>query len=121
MRAGEFTRIYDPSVGEPERWYINDHTFLRDRSGTWHLYGITHREPAAPKDETFLAHATAPRLHGPWTKQPSPLAVDASLHESVLWAPHAIAHDHNAHLDFTGRGSRFNAVMHGILEQGLQQ
>lgn len=92
VHAGEFRRIYDPSIDEPERWYINDHTFLRDCTGLWHLYGITHREPAAPKDETFLAHATAPTLLGPWTKQPVALSVDATQLESVLWAPHAIAH-----------------------------
>jgi hypothetical protein len=27
--VGEFERIYDPSVGENEAWYINDHTHLR--------------------------------------------------------------------------------------------
>ena len=25
VKAGEFRRIYDPSVGESEEWYINDH------------------------------------------------------------------------------------------------
>ena len=70
VEAGEFTRVYDPSVGEAERWYINDHTFFRDRDGTWHLIGITHAEPMSPHDEKHLAHATAPSLHGPWTKQP---------------------------------------------------
>src|SRR4051812_8092474 len=60
--AGAFERIYDPSVGEDERWYINDHTFVRDDGGTWHLIGITHAEPAAPRDELHLAHATAPSL-----------------------------------------------------------
>ncbi len=93
VEAGEFERIYDPSVGERERWYINDHTFVRDAAGTWHLIGITHAEPAAAHDERHLAHATAPALHGPWTKRPPALSVDPSLQESVLWAPHVIAHD----------------------------
>jgi len=92
VHAGDFTRIYDPSVGRRERWYINDHTFVRDTSGTWHLFGITHAEPAAPKDETFLAHASAPTLHGPWTRHPSALAIEPAQHESVLWAPHVIVH-----------------------------
>jgi beta-fructofuranosidase len=30
VTAGEFRRIYDPSEGEAERWYINDHAFVRD-------------------------------------------------------------------------------------------
>jgi beta-fructofuranosidase len=90
--AGPFEQIYDPSVGEDEPWYINDHTFIRDRDGTWHLIGITHAEPLAPKDELHLAHATAPDLHGPWTKQPFALSTDPSVGEAHLWAPHVIDH-----------------------------
>ena len=93
VEAGEFTRVYDASAGESERWYINDHTFFRDRGGTWHLIGITHAEPAAPHDEKHLAHATAPSLHGPWTKRDFALSVEPALGESLLWAPHVITHD----------------------------
>ena len=60
IRAGDFELVYDPSVGEAEPWYINDHTFVRDHTGTWHLIGITHAEPWRPFDEMHLAHATAP-------------------------------------------------------------
>ncbi len=42
LSVGEFERIYDPSFGEPEKWYVNDHTIARDQHGTWHLIGITH-------------------------------------------------------------------------------
>jgi beta-fructofuranosidase len=93
VRTGEFTRVYDPSAGERERWYVNDHTFVRDGAGTWHLFGITHAEPAAPFDEHHLAHATAPALHGPWTKHPFALSVDRTHDESVLWAPHVVQHE----------------------------
>jgi arabinan endo-1,5-alpha-L-arabinosidase len=93
MWAGEYQRIYDPSVGEAERWYVNDHTFVRDHTGTWHLIGITHAEPFAPHDEKHLAHATAPDLHGPWTKQPFALSTDPDAGETHLWAPHVVAHD----------------------------
>ena len=93
VRAGAFERIYDPSGGESERWYVDDHTFVRDGTGTWHLFGITHAEPAQPHDEKHLAHATAPALHGPWTKQPFALSADSALQESVLWAPHVLSHD----------------------------
>ena len=92
VTAGEFRRIYDPSEGEAERWYINDHAFVRDRAGTWHLIGITHPEPANPHDEKHLAHATAPSLHGPWTRQPFALSADAAWGETQLWAPHVIEH-----------------------------
>ena len=65
---------------------------MSDRAGTWHLFGITHAEPMAPHDEKQLAHATAPALRGPWTRQLPALEVDPALEESVLWAPHVIAH-----------------------------
>jgi beta-fructofuranosidase len=93
IECGEFEPIYDPSVGEDERWYINDHTFIRDRAGLWHLIGITHAEPAQPFEEKHLAHATASSLHGPWTKQPYALSYDPDRGEKHLWAPHVIAHD----------------------------
>ena len=93
LRAGPFVRIYDPSPHAGDRWYINDHTIVRDRTGLWHLFGITHAEPASPHDEKHLAHATAPDLHGPWTTQPYALSADPERLESVLWAPHVIEHD----------------------------
>jgi beta-fructofuranosidase len=93
ISAGDFERIYDPSVGEVEAWYINDHTIFRDAEGTWHLIGITHAEPMAPFDELHLAHATAPALRGPWTKQPFALSTDPAWGETHLWAPHVVHHD----------------------------
>jgi arabinan endo-1,5-alpha-L-arabinosidase len=91
--AGEYQRTYDPSVGETERWYINDHTIFRALDGTWHLIGITHAEPMNPFDELHLAHATAPTLHGPWTKHAFALSTDPAWQESHLWAPHVIEHE----------------------------
>jgi beta-fructofuranosidase len=91
--VGGFDKIYDPSIGEKERWYINDHTFIRAENGQWHLFGITHREPANAQQEKFLAHATAPDLTGPWTKQASVLHVDEKRNETVVWAPYVLRHD----------------------------
>ncbi|HVV35459.1 MAG TPA: family 43 glycosylhydrolase [Acidimicrobiales bacterium] len=93
MVAGEWTHIYDPSVGETEQWYVNDHTVFRDRSGTWHLIGITHAEPFKPFEEVDLCHASAPSLLGPWTKHPPVLTADPALGEKHLWAPHVIDHE----------------------------
>lgn len=53
-------------------------------AGTWHLIGITHAEPFAPKDEKHLCHATAPSLRGPWENQPFALSTDESLGETHL-------------------------------------
>ena len=91
--ARDWIHIYDPSIGENEPWYVNDHTFYRDNQGTWHLIGITHAEPFMPFDEKHLAHATAPALSGPWTKQPFVLSADEARGETHLWAPHVITHD----------------------------
>lgn len=91
--TGEWTHIYDPSVGEDERWYVNDHTFIRDHTGLWHLIGITRQEPFKPFEEVDLCHATAPALLGPWTKHPPAMTADPSAGEAHLWAPHVIAHD----------------------------
>ncbi|MFG1796113.1 glycosyl hydrolase family 32 [Nocardia sp. NPDC049149] len=95
VSAGAFNRIYDPGDGESEPWYINDHTLIRDHDGLWHLFGITHPEPADPFNEVDFAHATAPTLAGPWTKHPPALTVDPDYYdETHLWAPYIVeAHD----------------------------
>lgn len=93
FRVGAFKKIYDPSVGEHEQWYINDHTFIGAEDGQWHLFGITHREPANPSHERYLAHATAPDLMGPWTKQAPVMFANNKYHERVVWAPYVLRHD----------------------------
>ena len=93
VTAGEFQKIYDPSAGEAEPWYVNDHCFVRAEDGLWHLFGITHPEPANPLDEKFLAHATAPDPFGPWQKQCAVLPADAALGETHVWAPHVLRHE----------------------------
>lgn len=102
--AGEFVNIYDPSVGEPVPWYINDHTIVQGPDGTWHMFGITHAEPAEPLDEKHLAHATAPTLQGPWTKQPFALDADPFYGETHLWAPHVIEVDGLFYMFYAGGG-----------------
>lgn len=93
VTAGAFVNVYDPSTGEDERWYYNDHTLVRDRAtGTWHVYAITHAEPANPLDEKNFGHATAPSPQGPWTKQPFALSADLGAGEHHIWAPHVIFH-----------------------------
>lgn len=103
-QAGTFELIYDPSVGEPQPWYINDHCFTRDANGMWHLFGITHPEPAAPEDEHLFAHATASTLHGPWTKHPPALEVDPHYGETHLWAPHVVEVEGLHYMFYAGGG-----------------
>jgi hypothetical protein len=91
VAAGQFAKVYDPSVGETGPWYYNDHTLVQDRAtGTWHVYAITHAEPANPLDEKSFGHATAPTPNGPWTKQPPALVADPAAGESHIWAPYVM-------------------------------
>lgn len=88
--VGEFTHVFDQSVGEKEGWYINDHCFIKGDDG-WHVFGITHAKPANPMDERNFAHGTSPELmQAPWKKQPFALTWDPKLGENHLWAPHVI-------------------------------
>lgn len=103
--VGEFERIYDPSVGEEGPWYYNDHTFVRGPDGLWHVFAISHAEPANPDDERSLGHATSPSLTGAtWSKQPTPLVVDESLGERVLWAPYVLEHDGTYYMFYCAGG-----------------
>lgn len=88
--VGKFEHIYDQSVGEEKTWYVNDHCLIRGKDG-WHLYGITHPQPANPMMERNFAHGTSPSLlQRPWKKQPFALTFDQKLGENHLWAPHVI-------------------------------
>src|ERR1700722_7171117 len=62
---GGFQHVFDPSAGEKEALYLNDHCFIQASDGTWHLFGITHQEPANPDHESFFLHATAKDVKGP--------------------------------------------------------
>jgi hypothetical protein len=89
--AGSYVRVYDPSVGETQTWYYNDHTLIQDQAtGQWHVFAITHAEPANPTDERNFGHATAPSPQGPWTKRPFALTANATAGERYIWAPHVV-------------------------------
>lgn len=91
--AGEFRKIYDPSFGEREQWYINDHTIVRGDDG-WHLFGITREEPAKPLEERLCAHAvTRDILREPFVKQLPPLRAEESEKETHFWAPSVVRYD----------------------------
>jgi arabinan endo-1,5-alpha-L-arabinosidase len=94
IQSGNFRQIYDPSHGEKEPWYINDHCFIQDEGGLWHMFGITHQEPADPLNEKFFAHATSDRLLAPqWQKQRHVLHADyETFGETHVWAPQIIWH-----------------------------
>lgn len=95
VSATSFSKIYNPSMSEIEQWYINDHCIVHDRNNTWHLFGITHPEPANPLDEKFFAHATSKELCATqWEKHPQLLHADYDTwKETHVWAPHVIFHN----------------------------
>ena len=91
--AEEFKKIYNPSVGEDKPWYINDHTLIRNEKG-WHLFGITHEEPANAVNEVLCAHAFSPDLlHVPFEKIKPSFRAEKEAAERHFWAPHVIAVD----------------------------
>ncbi|MRH89124.1 family 43 glycosylhydrolase [Nocardia sp. SYP-A9097] len=104
VTAGRFRRIFEPER-DGGRWYVNDHTVIRDAQGRWHMFGITHREPADPFDETVFLHATAKTLTGSWTQRIPVLRVDRALGETHLWAPFVV-HDGERYLMFYDGGGR---------------
>ena len=72
VRAGDFTPIYDPSVGEDGPWYINDHTIVQGPDGTWHMFGITHAEPADRSTRNTSRMRRRPRSRVPGRSSRSP-------------------------------------------------
>ncbi len=110
LKAGKFEKIYDPSVGEKEQWYINDHTFVCGQAGLWHLIGITHAEPANPLNEKNFAHAVSSSLTAKtWSKLPFALTAEWEKWREVhLWAPHIISHNNLYHM-FYCAGDRDHA------------
>jgi len=93
VHAGKFEHIYDPSIGEKEAWYINDHCMIHD-GDKWHMFGITHEEPANPLEEKVFAHAISTDLTGKmWEKQAHVLPYSPNDGESHVWAPHVIKHE----------------------------
>ena len=107
VECGAFVKIYDPSVGENEHWYINDHCFIQDTNGRWHMFGITHPEPMGPDQEIHFAHAVAKTLlQQPWQKLPFALdvAADPPWNETHLWAPDVVFHDHLYYMYYSAGG-----------------
>jgi arabinan endo-1,5-alpha-L-arabinosidase len=107
VECGKFVKIYDPSVGENQHWYINDHCFIQDTNDQWHLFGITHQEPAGPFQEVLFAHATAKTLlQQPWQKLPFALEAAASppWNETHLWAPDVVYNDHLYYMYYSAGG-----------------
>ncbi|RYG39538.1 hypothetical protein EON81_00510 [bacterium] len=107
-KVGEFVHIFDQSEGEKETWYVNDHCLIRGSDG-WHVYGITHPQPADPMMERNFAHGTSPSLmERPWKKQPFALSFAPELGENHLWAPHVIQKGNTYYMFYCAGSQRSN-------------
>lgn len=105
VTAGDFRRIYLPPMRDGKAWYINDHCFIQDEAGRWHMFGITQSEPRKPQQEHFFAHAVSDDLlAAQWTPQPDVLHVDKAAGESVTWAPHIVRHEGIYYMYYCGGG-----------------
>lgn len=107
--AGATRHVLDPSRGGVAS-YVNDHTLVRGRDGTWHLFGIVGprarpgEAPDSGREHAFV-HATAPHPTGPWTRHADALVLDPTyFSERHLWAPHVIEVDGRYLMFFTGGG-----------------
>lgn len=90
---GEKRLLLDASPVSDEPWYINDHTLVQAADGRWHVFGIWHAEPAAPLDEVFFLHASAPSLDSAdWTIHEPVMHARREVGETHVWAPHVIRH-----------------------------
>lgn len=113
VTAGIF-KIYNPSIGEKETWFINDHCFVRSSDGTWHMFGITQTHPHNPIYGSIFAYATAKNLTQiPWDKKSFALKADPKSKEVHLWAPHIILHNGTYHMYYcAGANDRTKYKIH---------
>jgi len=102
-----------PLPGGPH--YVNDHTLIQARDGSWHLFGIFHREPMGDDTEVAFIHAvTNEQDPAAWStgsfeaaRPPYTLALEAdrAIGETHLWAPHVVAAEDRYWMVYQGGGS----------------
>lgn len=123
IEQGSMVRVFDTSsiastLGEPDdavgATYVNDHTFVQATDGTWHLFGIWHREPFEPDGEVDFIHAVAREPdpskwdEGAFEVAARPFTValhaDRSIGETHIWAPHVVHADGRYWMTYQGGG-----------------
>jgi hypothetical protein len=111
---GEMKHVFDTGSIEGGPYYVNDHTIVQAKDGSWHLFGIFHEEPMGDDTEVDFVHAVATeRDPAKWEEgafQPAPAAsrialrADPSIGETHLWAPHVVAADGRWLMIYQGGG-----------------
>jgi len=95
--------------------YVNDHTLVQAKDGSWHLFGIFHTEPMGDDTETDFIHAVASEPDpskwgdGAFVAAASPytiaLRAKRAIGETHAWAPHVVAAEDRYFMVYQGGGS----------------
>src|SRR5687767_14949203 len=59
VEQAPMVHVFDTRSMEGPPTYVNDHTLVQGPDGTWHLFGIFHREPMGADTEIDFVHAVA--------------------------------------------------------------
>ena len=114
VEQGEMVHVFDTRAMPGPATYVNDHTLVQAKDGSWHLFGIFHREPIGEDSEIEFVHAVAsepePALwsEGAFVPAPEPFTIalraDRSKGETHLWAPHVVEVDGRWVMVYQGGG-----------------
>ena len=99
VSAGDYEHVYDPSIGESEPWYINDHTFVPIATACGTIG--SRRRAMAAHDE---APHTRPHVARAVDQASVALSADLDAGETHLWAPHVVVHDDRYWMFYCGGG-----------------
>lgn len=99
---GEWVRVFDTRSFRGAEYAMNDHCFIQDPEGRWHIFGIFQEQARWNDDLVVFVHgvAKAPAESSPLTTlafdfadPPFALERDTRIGETHLWAPHVVQHD----------------------------
>jgi hypothetical protein len=120
LEQGPMVHVFDTTTLPGGPWYVNDHTFVQARDGTWHLFGIFHAEPSGDDTEVDFIHAVATEAdperwgEGAFVAADPPyriaLRADASIGETHLWAPHIVVAEGRYWMVYQSGGSSDDRV-----------
>lgn len=115
VEQSPMVHVFDTRSMEGAPTYVNDHTLVQASNGSWHLFGIFHREPMGADTEVDFVHAVAnERDPAKWVDSafvaaPAPhtiaLHAEKSAGETHLWAPHVVAAEGRWFMFYQGGGS----------------
>lgn len=84
--VGEWKPLFHP---KKTGCYVNDHSLVQDKTGAWHLFGITSHE-GGPSNERYFVHAKAEQLISQQEMEEVGIVIN---HGTRAWAPGVIRHE----------------------------